>query len=260
MDVPSVVEEPHLYLLARSGSSDAEQAMYNEERFLDLLTLGQKVTTPDGIEIRDVLRFFHGDSPAVQFECGHNRAGHYICTSCTASVSKFDDIPTCYRSPVVDLKHRQSFILKGTTWKTAAAKPFEGLKVEQLRSEFRARKMIPDGKTKNELERELSQLRKGIQRFPALLQPFPEKKLQDIHLDQYEISPCEPLHDMKGHMANLFDEIPKHITGIVGAEVQKIKSAMLKVAGYRAVIVRSWRAPRARRSIAISRLSKSGYF
>ena len=34
----------------------------------------------------------------------------------------------------------------------------------------------------------------------------------------------------------------------------------VKVAGYRAVIVRSWRAPRARRSIAISRLSKSGYF
>ena len=35
---------------------------------------------------------------------------------------------------------------------------------------------------------------------------------------------------------------------------------VIKVAGYRAVIVRSWRAPRARRSIAISRLSKSGYF
>ena len=27
MDVPTVVEEPHLYLLARSGSSDAEQGM-----------------------------------------------------------------------------------------------------------------------------------------------------------------------------------------------------------------------------------------
>ena len=201
--------------------------MYNEERFLDLLTLGQNITTPDGIEIRDLLHFFHGDSPAAQFECGHNRAGHYICTSCTASVSEFDVIPTCYRSPIVDLNHRQSFILRGTTWKTAATKPFEGLKVEELRSEFRARKMIHDGKTKNELQKELTQLRKGIQSFPALLQPFPEKRLQDIHLSQYEISPCEPLHDMKGHMANLFDEIPKHTTGIVGGEVQKIISAIL---------------------------------
>ena len=96
MDEPSVVEEPHLYLLARCGSSDAEQGMYNGERFLDLLTLGQKVATADWIDIRDVLRFFDGDSPAVQFECGHNRTGHYICTSCTASGSKFDDIPTCY--------------------------------------------------------------------------------------------------------------------------------------------------------------------
>ena len=66
--------------------------MYNEERHLDLLTLGQKVTIPDGVVIQDVLRFFHGDSPAAQFECSHNRAGHYICTSCTASVSEFDDV------------------------------------------------------------------------------------------------------------------------------------------------------------------------
>ena len=133
---------------------------------------------------------------------------------------------TCYRSSVVDLDWRQSFILKGTTWKTTD-KSFEGLKVEELRSEFKARKLICDGKTKSELHKELHQLRKGIQRFPALLQPFPEKQLRDIHLEQYEISPCEPLHDMKGHMANLFDEIPKYVSGVVGAEVNKIKSAIL---------------------------------
>ena len=106
IDVPTIVEEPQLYLVARSGSSDAEQAMYNEERFLDLLTLQNKISTPDGIAIADVLRFFHGDSPAAQFECGQNCAGHYICTACTASVSKFDDILTCFRSNAVDLEDR----------------------------------------------------------------------------------------------------------------------------------------------------------
>ena len=133
IDVPTAVEEPHQYLLARSGSSDAEQGMYNEERYFDLLTLGEKVTTPDGKAIQDVLHFFHGDSPAAQFECGHNRAGHYICTS---SVSEFDDIRTSYRSSVVDLNIRQSSILRGITWKTSAT-PFEGLKVEELHSEFK---------------------------------------------------------------------------------------------------------------------------
>lgn len=107
------------------------------------------------------------------------------------------------------------------------AKPFEGLKVDELRSEFRARKMTPNGRTKADLERELTMLRKGIQRFPALLQVFPEKPLKDVHLDQYEISPCEPLHDIKGHMTNIFEEIPKHVTGVVGAEIQKIKSTIL---------------------------------
>ena len=107
------------------------------------------------------------------------------------------------------------------------AKPFERLKVDELRSEFRARKIIPGGNTKSELERELTTLRKGIQRFPALLQTFPERQLTDVHLDQYEISPCEPLHDIKGHMANLFEEIPKHATGEIAAEIQKIKSSVL---------------------------------
>ena len=65
IDVPTVVEEPQLYLLAPSGSSDAEQGMYNEERSLDLLTLQEKLTTPDGVVITYVLRFFHGDSPAA---------------------------------------------------------------------------------------------------------------------------------------------------------------------------------------------------
>ena len=102
-------------------------------------------------------------------------------------------------------------------------KPFEALKVEELPSEFRARDLIEEGKTKNDLERELKELRKGVQNFPALLQPFPE----DIHLEKYEVSPCEPLHDMNGHMANLFEEIPKHVSGAVATEVQKIKSTML---------------------------------
>ena len=66
----------------------------------------------DGIAIEDVLHSFHGDSPAAQFECGPNRAGHYICTSCTAGVSMFDDLPTCYRSSVVDIEHRQGLFLR----------------------------------------------------------------------------------------------------------------------------------------------------
>ena len=43
-------------------------------------------TTPDGIDSGCTAFFFHGDSPAAQFECDHNRAEHYIGASCTASI------------------------------------------------------------------------------------------------------------------------------------------------------------------------------
>ena len=27
-------------------------------------------------------RFFHGDGPAAQFECGNQKGGHYFCVTC----------------------------------------------------------------------------------------------------------------------------------------------------------------------------------
>ena len=92
IDVPTKVKEPQMYLIARSSSSDAEQALYDEDRFFDLLTLKDAVTTPEGIKIKDVLRFFHGDSPAAQFESGHSRGGNYICTACSMKANAFDDL------------------------------------------------------------------------------------------------------------------------------------------------------------------------
>ena len=68
IDVPTKTEEPQMYLLARSSSSDGEQALYDEDRFFDLLTLKDVITTPEGIEIKDAFRFFHGDSPVAIVE------------------------------------------------------------------------------------------------------------------------------------------------------------------------------------------------
>ena len=226
IDVPTKVEEPQMYLLARSGSSDAEQALYDHDRFIDLLTLKEGVTTPEGIEINDVLRFFHGDSPAAQFESGHSRGGHYICTACTMNANAFDDLQTCFRSPMLDIKRRQSFILGSVSWKTKE-KPFEGLKVVELREELKARRINTEGKKRVEMEKELNGIRRGIQKFPPLLRPCPKRKLVDVGLGKYEISPCEPLHDLKGHMANLFEELPKHVSGLTAVEIKKIKSTLL---------------------------------
>ena len=40
----------------------------------------------------------------------------------------------------------------------------------------------------------------------------PTQDLSELNLDRYTILDCEPLHDLKGHLSNLFDELPKLLT------------------------------------------------
>ena len=92
----SIVERPEIHLLAHSGSSDVEQMMYNEPRAERLLDMDAAVTTALDYEVTDVIRFFHGDGPARQFEAGNNRGGHYPCTLCQTHVRRFDDLCISY--------------------------------------------------------------------------------------------------------------------------------------------------------------------
>lgn len=72
--VQSMVEKPELYLLARCPSND-QQILYCDTRMEDVLDLKTPVTTENGINITDVMRFFKGDGPASQFEAGQQK-GH----------------------------------------------------------------------------------------------------------------------------------------------------------------------------------------
>ena len=54
----------------------------------------------------------------------------------------------------------------------------------------------------------LTEEMKGIKRAPALLIP----NIDNTNLLQnYEVLPNEPLHDIAGHWKNLFEEIPAHL-------------------------------------------------
>ena len=41
--------------------------------------------------------------------------------------------------------------------------------------------------------------------------PTPTHPIQETNLSQYTVLDCEPLHDLKGHLANLLTELPKKI-------------------------------------------------
>ncbi len=70
VDVQSVVEAPEIHILGRSSSSIEDQLKFNECRVQSLADLATPLTTSAGTPLQDILRFFHGDGPAQQFEAG----------------------------------------------------------------------------------------------------------------------------------------------------------------------------------------------
>lgn len=73
IDVQSVVERPQVYILGRCGSSEVDQLAYINTRKACLQSMNIKITTSNGVEITDVMRFFHGDGPEQQFEAGEQK-------------------------------------------------------------------------------------------------------------------------------------------------------------------------------------------
>ena len=101
------------------------------------------------------------------------------------------------------------FVHTGPSGKRAGiVKPFEKLSNEQLKKELRARGCYDfDGKKKY-LTDALKETLKGV-RVPSLLLTNPSQSLHELNLQNYTILDGEPLHDVKGHLSNLFDELPQ---------------------------------------------------
>lgn len=68
----------------------------------------------------------------------------------------------------------------------------------------------------------------GIVSVPALLQSRPSEPLELLHLERYEVSPIEPLHDIKGHFSNVIEESILIAPERLKKELEKIKAAVLK--------------------------------
>ena len=85
---------------------------------------------------------------------------------------------------------------EGKVWRNIQARLLDKLLIKDLQEELRARDRDVQGKLKPTLEKEFEELRLGINNFLAMLQDNPQASLSSINLQQYEISPTEPLHDL----------------------------------------------------------------
>ena len=79
-----------------------------------------------------------------------------------------------------------------------------------------------------EMEESFKSIRLGITNIPPLLQPNRTADLETtIQLHRYEIAPCKPLHDLKGHFANIIDETEHLLSGNALNAFKQIKAASL---------------------------------
>ena len=112
IDIQGKVESPSVYAVASFSSSDKGQLCYVETRLEYLEDLSNTVTSTSGISMNDVMRFFHGDTLARQYECGQQKGGHFYCAICGASANRVYKMDYVFRCPHISLTDRQNLVVK----------------------------------------------------------------------------------------------------------------------------------------------------
>ena len=227
-------------MIAPSTSTLSDQLALVADRLECLRELEDTIAAPNGVPITDKMRFFCGDKPAQQFERGTQVGGAYKCGGCGCKDSVMQDLSHALQCTPRSLQDLQSLILAGKYGnQPGQLKPLDQLLVANLREELTARRYEIHKMLKPEMQALLTAELKGAQRVPSLLVLNPTQSLRDLHLQDYEVLDCEPLHDYKGHAYNLLQELPillspplkKTVAEIISTTLKdKVSGALLRVA------------------------------
>ena len=221
IDVQSEIEQPEIHMLALGSSSIEDQAALIPERIACLHDLNTTITATNGVTVTDRLHFFTGDKPAAQFERGTQIGGAYKCGGCGCKDAMMDDQAHALRCTLRSFEDLQDIAVAGTFGKQPnVLKPFDQLLVAQLKQELLARKHYDVAYKKPELRAILVETLKGVQRAPSLLLLNPSQPISHLNLEDYSILDSEPLHDLKGHLLNLFSELPYILLECIKDECQ----------------------------------------
>ncbi|KAK3737282.1 hypothetical protein QZH41_019809 [Actinostola sp. cb2023] len=210
--VQSIIEEPKLYMMGRSGGSDSDQLAFIPTRRECLRGLSQPIEV-NGTEIFDKMRFMNGDNPSVEFEDGTQKGGHRGCCGCDGDIRRADEYDYMSYRRYKSLEEKNTIVLSGPSGKTGGIHPFKNLKVNDIRKELRARGKDDTG-LKPELQERLTDILGGTTRVPALLYGDINLTLPGLNLENYEVLYFEPLHCCLNHIAHILDELPHHITDL----------------------------------------------
>ena len=215
MTVQEMVEQGEVYIMAHCSSSSADQAGLIPERVACLDSLSDPIVVEEGLTVHDSLKIFKGDKQSAWFEAGIQRGGYYCCIACDTHVKDFTDFTTIVQSHKLrDLGDIQNMATCGVFGKVPnKVCSFESLSREELRQELVSRHIYDFPPNNKKLMTDiLKDHLCGVQRVPALLLLNPTADLWEMNLLNYTVLPFEPLHDLKGHIANLLSQLPSVIT------------------------------------------------
>ena len=208
IDIQATIEKPHLYILAKARATMEDQLKFISTRNECLQNISESLKV-DGLEIKDTMRLMNGDKPAVEFESGNQKGGHYACPGCDTHMSMVHDYTYTKYRHYRTLEERKSLVLAGKFGKLKKVDPFKGLKKAEVISELKARKEGISG-CKKDLDLRLQEILCGATNVPPLLSE--NHTVEDLNLQAYEVLSFEPLHDTMNHISNVIKELPHHIT------------------------------------------------
>ena len=142
IDVPTLVEKPQIYILARCSGKEVEQLGYIETRRQCLDELQNNQLTSKGSPVTDIMRFFRGDGPEQQFGSGEQRGGNNGCSGCSGDSPRYHDLTYCLRSPHLSLADCIKIVWAGPAGRrkrNGGIRPFQNMTVAELRAECLAR-------------------------------------------------------------------------------------------------------------------------
>ena len=203
------IEQPVIQMVAPSSSSLSDQLALVPDKLESLEGMAEAIPDRRGVPVNDRVRFFIGDKPAQQFEHGTQVGGAFKCGGCGYKDYLMQDLSHALQCPPRSLESLQTLILSGKYGNRAGLlKPLDKLRVAELKVELTSRGVDTTTLKKPEMQEKLTELLRGAQRVPSLLVLNPGQPLKSLHLGDYEVLDCEPLHDLKGHGHNLLSELP----------------------------------------------------
>ena len=92
-----------MYILGRCELSQIEQLAYINARKACLQSLDATMTTLNGIQITDAMRFFYGDGPQQELAAGEQKSGNAGCDSYSGSAGLYKNLAVSLSRPCLIL-------------------------------------------------------------------------------------------------------------------------------------------------------------